>query len=241
MSSSAPWASTSDPALTRASSPAAAPRTVEVAAARLSRWVAGFAEQHGGVGDVPATGGLVLAARDGATATLTHPWGDPDAAAAAGDPDAAVAAFAAAVTSARRVAVLLVRRGGYAVAVVDPSGGGAVLVSKTGTRRVQGRTAAGGWSQQRFARRREKQTGELAGAAADVGARLLLDPPATDLATGGDRALVERVLADPRLRPLAALPRGPYLPVGDPKPDVVRALPALLTSVSVKVTAGSSS
>jgi hypothetical protein len=211
-----------------------------VAAARLSRWAAGFAEQHGGVAEVTAGTGLVLAAADGATATLTHPWGDPDAATAAGDPDFAVAAFAAAVASPRRVAVLLVRRGGYAVALVDPSAGGAVLVRKTGTRYVQGRTAAGGWSQQRFARRREKQTGELVGAAADVAARLLLDLPATDLATGGDRALVDRVLAEARLRPLTALPRGPHLSIGDPKADVVRALPTLLTSVTVKVAAGSS-
>jgi hypothetical protein len=128
---------------------------------------------------------------------------------------------------------VLVRRGGYACAVLDA---GQVVTSKVGQRYVQGRTAAGGWSQQRFARRREKQTDELAGAAADVAARLLVDPLPGDLATGGDRPLVDRVLADPRLRRLAALPRGPHLPVGEPRSDVVRALPDLLTRVTVTIT-----
>jgi hypothetical protein len=198
-------------------------RTVEVGAARLERWAAGFEERHGAV-TVSADGeGLALAAADGATASFAHPWGS----------GATAAAFAAAVLAPRRVGVLLVRRGGYACAVVDA---GRVVTSKVGHRYVQGRTAAGGWSQQRFARRREKQTGELAGSAADVAARLLTEPLPGVVATGGDRPLVDRVLADPRLRPLARLPRGPHLAIGEPKADVVRALPDLLTRVVVTLT-----
>ena len=46
---------------------------------------------------------------------------------------------------------------------------GGRLTSKVGSRYVQSRTAAGGWSQQRFARRREGQAKELVrGAAAAV-------------------------------------------------------------------------
>ena len=56
------------------------------------------------------------------------------------------------------------------------------------------------------------------------------------VATGGDRPLVDRVLADPRLRPLAALPRGPHLAIGDPSAELVRALPDLLTRVAVTLT-----
>jgi hypothetical protein len=224
-----------------ARSPArAGPRTVEVAATRLARWVAGLADRHGPV-SVALSGAhqLLLTAADGTTARLSHPWGTPDAD-VSGDPGGAVSAFSAGVLAPRRVAVVLVRRGGFACAVVDTSDGDrSVVASKIGTRYVQSRTAAGGWSQQRFARRREKQTDELAGAAADVAAGLLLEPPATDLATGGDRALVDRVLADPRLRRLGALPRGPHLSVGDPKADVVRALPDLLTRVSIFLAAGS--
>ncbi|HYJ76349.1 MAG TPA: acVLRF1 family peptidyl-tRNA hydrolase [Kineosporiaceae bacterium] len=198
-------------------------RTVEVGAGRLERWAAGFEERHGAVAASVDAEGLTLAAADGAAASFAHPWGR----------GTTVAEFAAAVLAPRRVGVLLVRRGGYACAVLHE---GRVAASKVGHRYVQGRTAAGGWSQQRFARRREKQTGELAGSAADVAARLLLDPLPDGLATGGDRPLVDRVLADPRLRRLADLPRGPHLAVGDPSADVVRALPDLLTRVAVTLT-----
>lgn len=197
-------------------------RTVEVGAARLERWLAGFAERHGPVELGPGSAGPVAVAADGARADFAHPW--------AGAEVADVGAFAAAVLAPRAVAVLLVRRGGYACAVVRD---GRVVASKVGSRYVQGRTAAGGWSQQRFARRRENQTAELVGSAADVAARLLLEPPCDTVATGGDRPLVDRVLADPRLRGLGALPRGPHLQVGDPRADVVRALPDLLTRVAV--------
>ena len=53
---------------------------------------------------------------------------------------------------------MLIRRGGYAVGVARD---GRLLRSKVGSRYVQSRTAAGGWSQQRFARRREGQAREL--------------------------------------------------------------------------------
>jgi hypothetical protein len=198
-------------------------RRIEVGADRLERWAAGFAERHGAVTPSVTEEGLCLAADDGATASFAHPWGS----------GATVGVFAAAVLAPRRIGVLLVRRGGYACAAVDAGG---VTVSKVGHRYVQGRTAAGGWSQQRFARRREKQTDELTGAAVDVAARLLLDPSPEVVATGGDRRLVDRVLADPRLRALGALPRGPHLAVGDPSADLVRSLPDLLTRVVVTVT-----
>ncbi len=200
--------------------------------------MAGFAERHGRLDAAWTPEGLRLTAVDGATATLVHPWGAPpgaarlvDAADAVDAPDA-VGAYAEQVRAPRRVAVLLVRRGGYACAVVDR---GRVVASKVGTRYVQGRTAAGGWSQQRFARRRAKQTDELAGAAADVAARVLLDPPAAWLVTGGDRPLVERVLADHRLAGLARLPRGPRLAVGDPGSRAVADLPDLLSRVAVRL------
>ena len=197
-------------------------RTVEVGAARLGRWLAGFAERHGPVELAAGPAGPVAVAADGARAEFAHPW--------VGAATTDLRALAAAVLAPRAVAVLLVRRGGYACAVVRD---GRVVTSKVGSRYVQGRTAAGGWSQQRFARRRDNQTAGLVGSAADVAARLLLEPPSDTVATGGDRPLVDRVLADPRLRALAALPRGPHLQVGDPRSDVVRTLPDLLTRVAV--------
>jgi len=214
-------------------------RTVHVDARRLPRWVAGFGERHGAVTLARGDGAVVLSGADEAVASLEVPF-PPLSLDAAPDPVAALAAHALAP---RAVAVLLVRRGGYAVALVD---GGAVVASKVGSRYVQGRTAAGGWSQQRFARRREGQTAALVEAAAATAHRVLSSssssssppppPAAAWLVTGGDRALVDRVLADPRLKALAALPRERHLDVGDPRSDDVRALPERLRSVRVTLT-----
>ena len=211
-------------------------RVVEVGADRLARWCAGFAERHGEPVAVERVAGrLVLTGADGVTAALVPGFAWPPGLTAL--PDALEWAAAP-----RRCAVLLVRRGGYACASIDTArpGAAAVTASKVGTRYVQSRTAAGGWSQQRFARRRDNQARDLARAVADVAVRLLLPapgaPPAVDwLVTGGDRPLVDTVLADPRLRPLHELARGPHLVVGDPRSADVRRLPELVSVVRVEI------
>lgn len=118
------------------------------------------------------------------------------------------------------LAVLLVRRGGYAVGVAH---GAELVASKVGTRYVQSRTAAGGWSQQRFARRRANQADGLVKVVAD---RLvvLMSQCGSDVAgllAGGDRALVAQVLTDPRLVQLLELPRYTAHDIGDPRRDVL--------------------
>ncbi|HET7761340.1 MAG TPA: acVLRF1 family peptidyl-tRNA hydrolase [Phycicoccus sp.] len=112
------------------------------------------------------------------------------------------------------IALLLVRRGGYAVGVAR---GGRLLHHKTGSRYVQSRTAAGGWSQQRFARRRANQADELVDAVRDHAVRLLARAAVEGLVAGGDRTLVAAVLADPRLAALAALPRRELPDLPDPR------------------------
>ena len=78
--------------------------------------------------------------------------------------------------------------------------GDAPVESKVGQRHVQGRTKAGGQSQQRFARRRDNQARQAYEAAADHAARILGGLPRGSLVvTGGDHAAVDEVLADPRL------------------------------------------
>ena len=91
--------------------------------------------------------------------------------------------------------MLLVRKGGFAVARLA---GERLVESKVGQRHVQGRTKAGGQSQQRFARRRDNQARQAYEAAADHAARLLGEG-APHVVTGGDHAAVDEVLADPRL------------------------------------------
>ena len=83
------------------------------------------------------------------------------------DPAAIAEALAAHARKPRTVGVLLVRLGGYAAGVF--TGYPPVLgAAKVGSRLVHGRSAAGGWSQHRFARRREKQANEALSAAADA-------------------------------------------------------------------------
>src|SRR5690606_22434308 len=64
----------------------------------------------------------------------------------------------------RRLGLILVRKGAHSVGIAE---GPRVVVSRTGRHYVQGRTAAGGQSQQRFARRREQQGRQALNRAAD--------------------------------------------------------------------------
>lgn len=217
-------------------------RTVHVGSGRLERWVTGFGERHPGVLTAVHADRVELAAPDGATATL-YPVFGPLPHIPSPTPAAAAAALVADAHGVPVLRALLIRRGGYACAVVE---GDRVSASKVGSRYVQGRTAAGGWSQQRFARRREGQVHALVGSATEVAVRILLPGlvggpgvggqpgrPDQALVTGGDRGLLERVLADPRLAPLRRLPAGPHLEIGDPRSDLVRDLPQAARAVRV--------
>lgn len=205
----------------------AASRLLEIPPERLPRWVAGFADRHGAVTVQAAPDAVALRAADGATATAEVPWPPMPV---AGDPVDALAAHAAAPRSA---VVVLVRRGGYAAGTCRD---GTLLDSSVGTRYVQGRTAAGGWSQQRYARRRSGQTDALQDAAAEAVQRVLQRGPAPDVvAPGGDRLLVAAVLDDPRLAGIAALPRGPLLDVPDPRRRVLEEAARRVRAVRIRL------
>src|SRR5690349_24994652 len=93
-------------------------------------------------------------------------------------------------------------------------GGVALVEHKIGQRYVQGRTKAGGQSQQRFARRRDNQARQAYEAAAEHAARIL-GGGSLPVVSGGDRPAVEAVLTDPRLAGLRVV--GPWLPVPEPR------------------------
>lgn len=201
-------------------------RWVHVPPERLSRWLAGFGERHGNV-VVSASGAqVVLVGADGARAEVEVPFPPLPGAScqSLSGPEAAgvLTALVEHVLRPRTVGVLLVRRGGYAAGVFE---GSRLVASKVGSRHVQGRTAAGGWSQQRFARRREGQTAVALGAAADTAAAVLLSRPLDALVTGGDRASVDAVLADRRLAALTPLVTGRLLDVPDPRLKVLQEAP----------------
>lgn len=190
-------------------------RWVEISPERLRGWLDGFYGRHDGATE----NGLTLTgASNGDTATLHPPPG-------LGEP-ADLDALLAGVARPPRIGLLLARKGALAVGVVE---GTDVSTSKVERFYVQGRTAAGGWSQQRYARRRDNQADAAAQKAADVVARVLLPrvllPHAEALRAlvcGGDRAMVDAVLADKRLTPLAELRHPHLLDTPEPRLEVLR-------------------
>ena len=181
--------------------------TVSVPAARLERWVDNFATRHGETTYAVTDGALTGTAADGSTFAARLPFGT------AYDGPPGLTSFAAAITAPGEWGVLLVRKGGFAVARLA---GTTLAEHKIGQRHVQGRTKAGGQSQQRFARRRDNQARQAYEAAADHAARILRPGP---VVTGGDHAAVDEVLADPRLKGLTVVE--PWLPVPDPRRAVL--------------------
>jgi Actinobacteria/chloroflexi VLRF1 release factor len=194
---------------------------VSLSPARVVRWVENFETRHGATTYQVSDAALTGQAADGSTFTARLPF----AAAYDGPPDPV--ALVAAADPPPHWGVLLVRKGGFAVARMT---GPAIAQHKIGQRHVQGRTKAGGQSQQRFARRRDNQARRAYEAAADHAARILQPGP---VVTGGDHAAVDEVLADPRLRGLTVV--GLWLAVPDPRRAVLDQAVRDATSVRVEV------
>jgi hypothetical protein len=194
---------------------------VLVPAGRVVRWVENFTVRHGETALSVRDGALAGVADDGSTFAARLPFDEEYAGEA--DP----AAFAAALGAPADWGVLLVRKGGFAIARLS---GPTTTESKVGQRHVQGRTKAGGQSQQRFARRRDNQARQAYEAAADHAARILgtLQGP---LVTGGDHAAVDEVLADPRLA--RSRRTSDWLAVPDPRRGVLEQ--AVLDACSARI------
>ncbi|WP_326559939.1 acVLRF1 family peptidyl-tRNA hydrolase [Micromonospora sp. NBC_01796] len=204
-------------------------RWVEISPERIRGWLDGFYGRHDGATEQ----GLVLTGvNNGDTATLYPPPG----LATVGDVDALLAE----VVRPPRIALLLVRKGAVATGVAD---GTSVTVSKVERFYVQGRTAAGGTSQHRYARRRENQAQAAAQRAADITARVLLphapgvpadpDDAVRALVCGGDRSMIDTVLADRRLSPLVPL-RHPRL-IESPEPRLAVLEDAVVTARKIRI------
>lgn len=227
--------------MSRARPAAGGGRWVDVDPERLAGWVDGFAQRHGDIETSWSPEVVTVVAADGAIAELQVPFPPLSADLSTDSPELhpsgptdPIARFIAHAAQDRVVGVLLVRRGGYAAGVFH---GGRLVASKVGSRHVQGRSAAGGWSQQRFARRRAGQATVAMSAAAEVAAALLLPYVGRldGLVLGGDRASVAAVLEDPRLAPLRSLPRGPHLDVPDPRLVVLQRAARQFRAVRIRV------
>ncbi|GGK85063.1 hypothetical protein Sme01_29680 [Sphaerisporangium melleum] len=217
---------------------------------RLAGWLSGFTERHGApeavlLGEIVRLRGL-----DGAVAELHVPFPplpcdtgslsssgtalSAEAAAHSETADGLLRALVAHAAVDRVVGVLLVRLGGHAAGVFE---GRRLVASKVGSRLVHGRSAAGGWSQHRFARRREKQASEASQAAAEVAVRVLV-PRADTLdavVLGGDRRAVDALRADRRLAAIFARETAPFLDVPDPRLAVLQDTPKSFRAVRVRL------
>jgi hypothetical protein len=200
-------------------------RIVSVAPARLERWLNGFTERHGVTSYDVTPSRLTAAAEDGSRADIDVPFGPLE--------DLTPAGLVAHVLADRRLGLLLVRRGGYGAGVFE---GSALVNSKVGSRHVQGTTKAGGWSQQRFARRRDNQAREAFAAATEVAVRILAPARLDVLVCGGDRKAIDTVLEDPRLKELVPLVRPPFLGVADPKQKVLEQAGVDARAVRIQLT-----
>lgn len=215
-------------------------RWVDVAPERLARWVATFAERHGTLTAEPGRLAVTFRAADGAAAEC-HPPFPPLPAPAGGawpeDPADLAGLIAAHATVDRTVGVFLVRLGGFAVGVFTGSPP-RLVSSKVGSRLVHGRSAAGGTSQHRFARRRENQATAAIAAAVDTAVKVLVPYSGRldAVVLGGDRKAITGAQADPRLRPVMSHAVDRFLTVPDPRLAVLRDTPRLFLAVRIHLT-----
>jgi hypothetical protein len=206
-------------------------RWVDVDPARIEGWLDSFGQRHGGARTEPGSELVRVLAADGSVAECYPPF--PPLPAGSKGTGAELAAHAAAP---RTVGVLLVRLGGYAAGVF--AGPDARLAaSKVGSRLVHGRSAAGGTSQHRFARRREKQANEAMAAAADNAVRVFgqfagrLDA----VVLGGDKRAMAALRADGRLEPYFVIAVDRFLTVPDPRLTVLQATPRAFRSIRIRL------
>jgi Actinobacteria/chloroflexi VLRF1 release factor len=215
-------------------------RWLDVSAERFPGWISSFARRHGDSGSLGITltdGAAAFAAEDGAVAECHPPFPEsfawPEQSISPADAAGLIAAHA---QVPRSVGVLLVRLGGYAAGVFTgyPP---ALADAKTGSRLVHGRSAAGGWSQHRFARRREKQANEALDAATATAAAVFGRAPRLNaVVLGGDKRAAAELRDDPRLAPYLALATERFLTVPDPKRAVLEGTPKLFTAVRIRLT-----
>jgi Actinobacteria/chloroflexi VLRF1 release factor len=214
------------------------PRWLDIGPDRIEGWLDGFAGRHGGTTTDSGPQLVTVRAADGAVAECHPPFPPlPPGTAGTG------AELALHAGADRTVGVLLVRLGGYAAGVF--AGRDARLVaSKVGSRLVHGRSAAGGTSQHRFARRREKQASEALAAAADCAVRVFgtfgVSGPSSGgldaVVLGGDKRAMAALREDVRLRPYFALAVDRFLTVPDPRLTVLQATPRAFRAIRIRLT-----
>lgn len=196
---------------------------------RLDGWLDRFAERHGELVVLVDGDQLLLQAPDRAEARIWLRWGRLTSADLLGE-------LVASELRPRTVGALLVRRKAHAVGVFH---GAELLLGRHDHHYVQGRTKAGGWSQQRYARRRANQASRAFDEATSDAVELLL--PRLDeldaLALGGEGPALRSVLDHPALSRLrdAGLPQIGPLAVPDPNAQILTGFGELLRRVPIEL------
>ncbi|KZB79509.1 acVLRF1 family peptidyl-tRNA hydrolase [Amycolatopsis regifaucium] len=194
-------------------------RAVEVAPDRLEGWYARFAVRNDGVRSTElAPDTVTVVAGNGVVAVATVPFGPLNAEGTVAG--LAVGPLVEHALIPRSIALLLARRGGHSVGIAR---GGVIVRSRTDRHLVQGRSAAGGWSQQRFARRREGQARTALRSAAEDAFEVLV-PRLSEVdavVLGGDARALETLREDRRLAPLFARAEPRVLDIAEPRRAVL--------------------
>lgn len=208
-------------------------RMISVPPERVVRWLNGFIGRHGASTVEQSLDGITLTAADGAVAACALPLGERFEEEV--EPEALVETFMERASAEHLVAVLVVRKGAFAMGVFR---GSKLLASKVDTTYVQGRTAAGGWSQQRYARRREKQAKQALKKATDAAARVLVPylGEIESVVAAGDRRTVADALADKRLVALRHKMVPLVMDVGEPRLATLKDTPRQFRAVQIHLT-----
>lgn len=203
---------------------------VEVEPERLPGWLNRFAARNGGLVELVAgPAAVTVRGGNGTTAELAVPFG-PMAVGSA-EPVEGLLGHLAGIGD---VGLVLVRGGAHSIGIARD---GVVLRSSTDRAYLQGRSAAGGWSQQRFARRRGNQLTASLASAADTAVAVLA--PVTDsldaLVLAGHPPALDAVLADHRLSGLRALPTRIFRDIPEPRRAVLDEVAVRARSVQITV------
>ena len=192
-------------------------RTAFVPADRLPGWVARFSGAHGALTAIKDTDdGVMLRMHDGSVALLSPPWPDDGRPGRGTDVLERLTSLA---LQERRLGIVLVRRGGYAVGVAV---GGQLLAHKVGTASVRSRGA-------------DQGTALVEKAVAAAG-KVFSDQSFEYFAAGGDTKLLAAVLSTPAMRTVADRPQLTPLAVTDPNMAVLQKAAADFCSLRIQIT-----
>lgn len=208
-------------------------RIITVAPERIVRWLNGFIGRHGPSTIERTLDGVTLTAADGSVAACALPLDERFE--GEYEPEDLLEGFVERALAERVVAVVILRKGAFAIGVFR---GAKLLASKVDTTYVQGRTAAGGWSQQRYARRREKQANIALKKATDTTVRVLA-PHVGEIEAvvgGGDKRAIAEILTDKRLAPLGERLLPLNMDVGEPRLAILKDTPRQFRVVHVHLT-----